>query len=129
MALNLACHAPDLFTCYIARSGAYNRSMTPQGFQNEKRTLWQARETYMAMSSFMHADSIREDANILLIHGKEDNNPGTYPSQSERLYSALKSLGVNSRLCLLPHESHGYRSMEATLHCQYEQERWLQMYL
>lgn len=113
----------DLFAAGIARSGAYNRTLTPFGFQSEERTLWEAPEAYVAMSPFMHADSVNEP--ILLIHGAADNNPGTYPMQSERFYDALRGHGARARLVMLPHESHGYRARESLLHMLWEQERWL----
>lgn len=99
MAMNLAANKPGMFSCIIARSGAYNRTMTPFGFQNERRTLWEARETYLAMSPFVHADKMSKDANVLILHGAEDNNPGTYPEQSRRMYAALKAFGTQLFQC------------------------------
>eukprot|EP00959_Pyramimonas_sp_CCMP1952_P112956 2361175-Pyramimonas_sp.AAC.1 len=107
MAANLLAYAPELFCCAIARSGAYNRTLTPFGFQAEERTVWEAPETYMKMSPFMVANKIKKP--ILLIHGEEDNNTGTFPMQSERFYSALQGHGATTRLVILPHESHSYR--------------------
>ena len=109
MASNLLAHAPDLFACAVARSGAYNRTLTPFGFQSEERTLWQAPETYMKMSPFMHAHEIKKP--ILLIHGEEDTNSGTNVIQSERFFAALKGNGADARLVLLPHESHSTRAL------------------
>ncbi|QDZ20915.1 alpha/beta-hydrolase [Chloropicon primus] len=126
MTANLLAHAPDLFCCGIARSGAYNRTLTPFGFQAEERTIWQAKETYMKMSPYLYADEITKP--ILLIHGDEDNNTGTSKIQSERFFSALKGHGVPSKLVLLPHESHGYRAKESVLHCLHEMEVWLERY-
>ena len=123
MTANLLAHS-DLFRAGIARSGAYNRTLTPFGFQSEERTYWQAPEIYYAMSPFMHADKVNEP--ILLIHGQADNNSGTFTLQSERLYSALKGHGATARLALLPLESHGYRSRESILHMLWEEERWLE---
>src|SRR3954452_19111079 len=88
----------------IARSGAYNRTLTPFGFQNERRTLWEAPEVYARMSPFMHPDKIRQP--LLLIHGEADNNSGTFPIQSERLYHAIKGNGGTARYVTLPYESH-----------------------
>ena len=122
MTANLLAHS-DLFCCGIARSGAYNRSLTPFGFQNEERTFWEAPEIYFAMSPFMHAQKINEP--ILLIHGKDDNNAGTFPIQSKRLYGALKGHGATARLCFLPFESHGYRGRQSVLHCLAEMADWL----
>ncbi len=126
MTANLLAHS-DLFCAGIARSGAYNRTLTPFGFQNEERTLWQAPDTYIKMSPFMHADKINEP--ILLIHGEADNNQGTFPLQSERLFNALKGLGKTARFVLLPHESHGYQARESVLHMLYEMHEWLEKYV
>ena len=126
MAANLLAHS-DLFKAGIARSGAYNRTLTPFGFQSEERTLWQAPEVYHAMSAFMHADKIK--APLLLIHGQADNNSGTFPMQSERLYNALKGHGATTRLVMLPHESHGYTARESVMHVFWEMTEWLARHL
>lgn len=125
MTANLLAHS-DLFAVGIARSGAYNRTLTPFGFQSEERTVWQAPEIYFAMSPFMHAEKVNEP--ILLIHGEADNNSGTYPLQSERFYGALKGLGATARLCMLPHESHGYRAKESIMHMLWEMSEWMDRY-
>lgn len=117
----------DLFAAGIAQTGAYNRTLTPFGFQAEERTLWQAPEVYFQISPFMHADKVNEP--ILLIHGQADNNPGTFPMQSERFYNALKGLGATARLVMLPHESHGYRARESILHLLWETQEWLKRYV
>ena len=122
MTANLLAHS-DMFCCGIARSGAYNRTLTPFGFQNEERTYWEAPEIYFAMSPFMHVPKINEP--ILLIHGEDDNNSGTFPIQSQRLFVALKGHGGNARLCFLPFESHGYRGRQSVLHCLAEMSNWL----
>lgn len=122
MTANLLAHS-DLFRAGIARSGAYNRSLTPFGFQAEPRTFWEAPETYFAMSPFMNANHVDEP--ILLIHGMADNNSGTFPVQSERFYHALKGLGGTARLVMLPHESHGYRARESVMHMLWETSNWL----
>jgi len=126
MTVNLLAHS-DLFRAGIARSGAYNRTLTPFGFQAEERTLWEAPEVYFAMSPFMHADDVDEP--ILLIHGDSDNNSGTFPMQSERLYSALKGMGATARLVMLPQESHGYRARESVMHMLWEMAAWLEQYV
>ncbi len=123
MTANLLAHC-DLFKAGIARSGAYNRTLTPFGFQAEQRSYWDAPEIYNAMSPFMHANKINEP--LLLIHGEADNNSGTFPIQSERLYSAIKGNGGTSRLVLLPYESHGYAAKESVLHTLYEMDAWLE---
>lgn len=122
MTANLLAHT-DLFAAGVARSGAYNRTLTPFGFQSEQRTYWEAPEIYYAMSPFMHADDIKEP--ILLIHGQADNNSGTFPIQSERFYAALKGHGATTRLVMLPHESHGYRARESVMHMLWEMNTWL----
>ncbi len=126
MAANLLAHS-DLFRAGIGRSGAYNRTLTPFGFQAEERLFWEAPEIYFEMSPFMHADDIDEP--LLLIHGQADNNSGTFPMQSDRLYSALKGLGKTVRLVMLPHESHGYRARESVLHMLWETDRWLEQHV
>jgi len=126
MTANLLAHS-DIFAAGIARSGAYNRTLTPFGFQSEERTLWEATDIYFEMSPFMHADQVNEP--LLLIHGEADNNSGTFPMQSERFYNALKGHGATARLVMLPHESHGYRSRESILHMMWETEQWLDRYV
>jgi dipeptidyl aminopeptidase/acylaminoacyl peptidase len=123
---NLLAHS-DLFRAGIARSGAYNRTLTPFGFQAEQRTFWQAQQTYMEMSPFTHAEKIDEP--ILLIHGQADNNSGTYPIQSERLFEALQGVGGVARLVMLPAESHGYRARESVLHQLWEMVGWLEKHV
>ncbi|WP_445385484.1 alpha/beta hydrolase family protein [Robiginitalea sp. IMCC44478] len=126
MVANLLSHS-DLFAAGIARSGAYNRTLTPFGFQSEERNYWEAPEVYYTMSPFMHADKMKTP--LLLIHGEADNNSGTYPMQSERYFNALKGLGATVRLVMLPKESHGYRAKESILHMLWEQDQWLETYL
>lgn len=116
-----------LFAAGIARSGAYNRTLTPFGFQGEQQTYWEAPDLYDKMSPFRHADKL--ETPLLLIHGQMDNNSGTHTIQSQRYFDALKSLGADVRLVLLPRESHHYRSREAILHMLWEQDRWLEKYL
>ena len=123
MVANLLSHS-DLFAAGIARSGAYNRTLTPFGFQSEQRNYWEAPEVYNGMSPFMHADKMKTP--LLLIHGEADNNSGTYPLQSERYFNALKGLGATVRLVMLPKESHGYRAKESILHLLWEQDSWLE---
>ena len=126
MTANLLAHS-DLFSAGVARSGAYNRTFTPFGFQNEERTFWQAPDVYFRMSPFMHAEKINEP--ILLIHGRADNNSGTFPIQSERYYHAIKGHGATARLVMLPHESHGYRARESVMHVLWEMTQWLDTYV
>ncbi len=126
MTANLLAHS-DLFCAGIARSGAYNRTLTPFGFQAEERTFWEAPNVYFEMSPFMHADKINEP--ILLIHGEADNNSGTFPIQSKRFYSALKGHGATVRLVMLPKEAHGYRSRESVMHMAWEMTEWLDRYV
>ena len=126
MTANLLAHT-NLFKAGIARSGAYNRTLTPFGFQAERRTYWQAPDVYNIMSPFMHADKIKTP--ILLIHGDADNNTGTFTMQSERFYAALKGNGGIARLVLLPYESHGYSAEENIMHMLYETDAWLKKYV
>ncbi|MGN6416362.1 MAG: prolyl oligopeptidase family serine peptidase [Pseudobacter sp.] len=126
MTANLLAHT-NLFKAGIARSGAYNRSLTPFGFQNEDRTYWQAPELYAGMSPFSYADKIKTP--LLLIHGEMDDNPGTFPIQSERLFNAVKGHGGTVRFVSLPYEAHGYRGKENLLHMLYEQNAWLEKYV
>lgn len=126
MVANLLAHS-DLFAAGIARSGAYNRTLTPFGFQSEERNYWEAPDIYNTMSPFMHAEKVKDP--ILLIHGEADNNSGTYPMQSERYFNALKGLGATARLVILPKESHGYRAKESILHVLWEQDVWLDKYV
>lgn len=126
MAANLLSHS-DLFAAGLARSGAYNRTLTPFGFQFEQRTYWEAPEVYHAMSPFMHAHKVKSP--ILLIHGEADNNAGTFPVQSERYYNALKGHGATARLVYLPHESHGYAARESILHTLWEMDQWLEKFV
>jgi len=126
MVANLLSHS-DLFAAGIARSGAYNRTLTPFGFQSEQRSYWEAPQVYYSMSPFMHADKMKTP--LLLVHGSADNNSGTYPLQSERYFNALKGLGATARLVMLPKESHGYRAKESILHLLWEQDQWLETYV
>jgi dipeptidyl aminopeptidase/acylaminoacyl peptidase len=121
MTANLLAHT-DLFAAGIARSGAYNRSLTPFGFQSERRSFWEASSIYMNLSPFSHATKIKEP--LLLIHGAADNNSGTHTMQSERFYEAVKGGGGTVRLVLLPHESHGYLARESILHALAEMLEW-----
>ena len=126
MTANLLAHT-DLFRTGIARSGAYNRTLTPFGFQAEQRTYWEATDTYTEMSPFTYANRVNEP--ILLIHGEADDNSGTFPVQSERFYAALKGNGANVRYVVLPFEAHGYRARESVGHTHWEMTRWLDQYL
>jgi len=126
MVANLLAHS-TLFKTGIARSGAYNRTLTPFGFQGEERDFWEGQSVYADMSPFFHAEKIKSP--ILLIHGAEDNNSGTYPMQSERFFNAIKGLGGDARLVMLPKESHAYRARESLLHMLWEQQEWLLKYL
>lgn len=126
MTANLLSHT-NIFAAGIARSGAYNRTLTPFGFQYEQRTYWEAPEVYFNMSPFSFAHQVKTP--ILLIHGEADNNSGTFPIQSERYYNALKGHGATTRLVFLPHESHGYAAKESVLHTLWEMDTWLEKYV
>ena len=126
MTANLLAHS-DLFHAGVAESGAYNRTLTPFGFQTERRTLWEAEDIYLRMSPFMLADKIKTP--ILLIHGEADNNTGTFPVQSERMYQAIRGNGGTVRLVMLPLESHGYAGRETIEHVLWEELNWFDKYL
>ncbi len=117
----------DIFRAGIARSGAYNRTLTPFGFQSERRSFWEAPEIYFKLSPFMKADKINEP--VLMIHGQADNNSGTFPMQSERMYAAIQGNGGTARLVMLPFESHGYRARESVEHVLWEQIQWMDKYV
>ena len=126
MTANLLAHS-DLFAAGIARSGAYNRTLTPFGFQGEERSYWEAPEIYNRMSPFTYADKLKKP--ILMIHGVDDNNSGTFPIQSERMFQAINGHGGTARLVMLPFESHGYRARQSILHQTWEIDTWLEKYL
>ncbi|MDP3353170.1 MAG: prolyl oligopeptidase family serine peptidase [Flavobacteriaceae bacterium] len=126
MTANLLSHS-DLFAAGIARSGAYNRTLTPFGFQGEERNYWEAPETYNVMSPFMNAHKMKYP--LLLVHGEIDDNSGTFPVQSERYFNALKGLGATVRYVVLPNEKHGYRAKESVMHLLWEQDQWLETYV
>ena len=126
MTANLLTHC-DLFACGIARSGAYNRTLTPFGFQSEQRTYWDATEVYNSMSPFMNAEKMKTP--LLLVHGESDNNPGTFTLQTERYFQALKGLGAPVRMVILPKEAHGYVARENILHLLWEQDQFLEKFL
>jgi dipeptidyl aminopeptidase/acylaminoacyl peptidase len=126
MVANLLTHS-KLFACGIARSGAYNRTLTPFGFQSEQRNYWDAPDVYNTMSPFMNAEKMKTP--LLLVHGDADNNPGTFTLQTERYFQALKGLGAPVRMVLLPKESHGYAAKENILHLLWEEDQFLEKYL
>ncbi|HET6980482.1 MAG TPA: prolyl oligopeptidase family serine peptidase [Pyrinomonadaceae bacterium] len=126
MTANLLAHS-DLFRAGIARSGAYNRTLTPFGFQSERRTIWEAPELYLKVSPFMYAQKINEP--MLMTHGEADDNTGTFPIQSERMYQAMKGNGATVRLVMLPHEAHGYAGRESIEHVLYEMISWFDKYV
>jgi dipeptidyl aminopeptidase/acylaminoacyl peptidase len=126
MTANLLAHS-DIFKAGIAESGAYNRTLTPFGFQNERRTVWQAPEVYLKMSPFMFADKLK--APILFIHGEADDNDGTFPVQSDRMYQAVRGNGGTARLVFLPYEAHGYRARETIEHVLWEKFMWFDKYV
>ncbi|HWW41958.1 alpha/beta hydrolase family protein [Pedobacter sp.] len=126
MTANLLAHT-NLFKAGIARSGAYNRTLTPFGFQNEDRTYWDAPELYYQMSPFSYANKIKTP--LLLIHGDSDDNQGTFPINSERLFNAIKGFGGTTRYVSLPYEAHSYRGKENLLHMLWEMNSWLDKYV
>jgi dipeptidyl aminopeptidase/acylaminoacyl peptidase len=126
MTANLLAHT-DLFKAGVARSGAYNRTLTPFGFQSEERTLWEAPETYLNMSPFMFAGKLKEP--ILFTHGEADDNTGTFPIQSDRMFAAVRGNGGTARLVTLPHEAHGYAARETIEHVLYEMITWMERFV
>jgi dipeptidyl aminopeptidase/acylaminoacyl peptidase len=126
MTANLLAHS-DLFRAGLARSPAYNRTLTPFGFQSEPRTFWEARDVYMRMSPFTYADQLKEP--MLMIHGEKDGNSGTFPVQSQRMFAALRATGGIARLVMLPAEDHLYLARESVGHALWEMNRWLDMYV
>ncbi len=126
MTANLLTHS-KLFACGIARSGAYNRTLTPFGFQSEQRNYWDAPDVYNTMSPFMNAEKMKTP--LLLVHGDADNNPGTFTLQTERYFQALKGLGAPVRMVLLPKEAHGYVAKENILHLLWEEDQFFEKYL
>lgn len=126
MTANLLAHT-NLFKAGLARSGAYNRTLTPFGFQNEDRTYWDVPELYYQMSPFSYADKIKTP--LLLIHGDSDDNQGTFPMNSERLFNAIKGFGGTTRFVFLPYEAHSYRGKENILHMLAEMNNWLDTYV
>ncbi len=126
MTANLLAHS-RMFRAGIARSGAYNRTLTPFGFQSERRNFWEAPKVYEDLSPFYYADKIKDP--LLMTHGEEDDNTGTFPIQSERLFAAINGLGGTARLVMLPHEAHGYRAQETTQHVLYEMITWFDKYV
>jgi dipeptidyl aminopeptidase/acylaminoacyl peptidase len=126
MTATLLAHS-QLFRAGIARSGAYNHTIRPFGFQNERRLLWEARDTYVGLSPVMFAPQIDEP--LLLVHGALDENPGTVPLQSERLFEAIRGTGGTARLVMLPFEGHGYAARESVEHVLYEQISWFDRYV
>lgn len=126
MVANLLTHS-NLFACGIARSGAYNRTLTPFGFQSEQRNYWERPDVYNTMSPFMNAEKMKTP--LLLVHGEADNNPGTFTLQTERYFQALKGLGAPARMVILPKEAHSYVAKENILHLLWEQDQFLEKYL
>jgi len=126
MTANLLAHT-NLFKAGLAESGAYNRTLTPFGFQNEERTYWDDPKLYYEMSPFSYADKIKTP--LLLIHGDADDNTGTYPINSERLFAAVKGFGGTVRFVFLPYEAHGYRGRENLMHKLWEQYQWMETYV
>jgi dipeptidyl aminopeptidase/acylaminoacyl peptidase len=126
MTANLIAHT-DLFKAGVATSGSYNKTLTPFGFQNERRSVWEATDTYFKVSPFFYADKIKHP--LLIVHGEEDANPGTTPIQAKLLYEAIRGNGGTARLVMLPHEPHWYTAMESNEQLVYEMIRWFDTYV
>jgi len=126
MTVNLLAHT-DLFRAGVATSGSYNKSLTPFGFQNERRTVWQAPKVYQEVSPFFYADKLKLP--LLIVHGDEDANPGTTPLQASKLFEAVRGNGGTTRLVLLPHEPHHYAARESNEQVVYEMLNWFDKYV
>jgi dipeptidyl aminopeptidase/acylaminoacyl peptidase len=126
MTVNLLAHS-DLFRAGVATSGSYNKTLTPFGFQNERRSVWSAQSVYLQASPFFFADKLKLP--LLLIHGAEDANPGTTPLQASKLYEAVRGNGGTVRLVMLPHEPHWYTAMESNEQLAFEEIRWFDKYV
>jgi dipeptidyl aminopeptidase/acylaminoacyl peptidase len=126
MTANLVAHS-DLFRAGVATSGSYNKTLTPFGFQNERRSVWAAQDVYLKVSPFFFADKLKTP--LLIVHGAEDANPGTTPIQSSKLYEAIRGNGGTARLVILPHEPHWYTAMESNQQLVYEMIRWFDKYV
>jgi dipeptidyl aminopeptidase/acylaminoacyl peptidase len=126
MTANLVAHS-DLFRAGVATSGSYNKTLTPFGFQNERRSVWDATDVYLKVSPFFSADKLKTP--LLIMHGAEDANPGTTPLQSQKLYEAIRGNGGTTRLVILPHEPHWYTAMESNEQMVYEMLRWFDKYV
>jgi len=126
MAANLLAHS-DLFRAGVATSGSYNKTLTPFGFQNERRSVWQAPEVYQKVSPFFFADKLKTP--LLIVHGADDANPGTTPLQASKLYEAIRGNGGTARLVMLPHEPHWYTAMESNEQLIYEMVGWFDKYV
>jgi dipeptidyl aminopeptidase/acylaminoacyl peptidase len=126
MTANLLAHS-DLFKAGVATSGSYNKSLTPFGFQNERRSVWEAPDVYTKASTFYYADKLKTP--LLLVHGGDDANPGTTPLQSVKLYEAIRGNGGVTRLVMLPHEPHWYAARESNEQLVYEMLRWFDKYV
>ena len=126
MAANLIAHT-DLFRAGVATSGSYNKTLTPFGFQNERRSVWKGQSVYLQVSPFFFADRIKLP--LLIMHGADDANPGTTPLQSVKLYEAIRGNGGTARLVMLPHEPHWYAAMESNEQLAFEELRWFDTYV
>ncbi len=126
MTANLLAHT-DLFRAGVASAGGYNKTLTPFGFQNERRSLWTAAPVYEAVSSYQHADKINEP--LLIVHGSDDANPGTEPIQSPKLFQAIRGLGGTTRLVMLPHEPHWFTARQSNEHFVHEMLSWFDRYV
>ena len=126
MTANLLAHT-DLFRAGVASSGSYNKTLTPFGFQNERRSVWQARDVYLQASPFFSADTLKKP--LLLVHGEDDANPGTEPIQSLKLYQAIRGNGGTTRLLMLPHEPHWYTALESNEQLVHDMLDWFDTYV
>ncbi|MDE2784781.1 MAG: prolyl oligopeptidase family serine peptidase [Gemmatimonadota bacterium] len=124
--LNAMVHTP-FFKAGIAGDGNYNRTFTPLGFQREPRYFWDAREVYLGMSPFVYANNLT--GAVLLYHGMHDQNVGTAPDHSPRLFHALNGLGKEAAMYLYPFEDHGPATRETLLDLWARWAAWLDVHL
>ena len=115
------------FKAGIAGDGMYNRSLTPNGFQSERRDFWEAQKTYLDMSPFFKADKLT--GALLMYHSIEDQNVGTAPISSERMMHALQGLGKVASLYMYPYEDHGPAAKETLLDQWARWTAWLDVYV
>ncbi len=117
----------SIFKAGIAGDGMYNRSLTPFGFQSERRNFFEAQSTYLEMSPFFRADKI--SGPLLMYHSLEDQNVGTAPISSIRMFHALQGLGKPAALFMYPYEDHSVATYQTDLDQWARWFAWFDMYV